>query len=262
MIQVDLSKAPHPRVAAYLVGLLPGLFLEISVALGNGFLLARYLALPLNRYILLAIAIIFAYIIGNAALMFVWLLIFMVFNPTYRLWRRASRLLWTVIRNWAQRRLAGTKAKRRAMLFALYERPFKPRRHLEALGRVHFSLVQKVVESQYGITGPDVKHDWQYWAAVLDRPSRRELRGDLLAMACQACGWAGLAAITLAPQLLNSRFVAFCIFLVSYGCLINLDIVRRQLNPEARATLRIHVLLNQLERSGKVVPIQDAAEEE
>ena len=35
MIKIDLSKAVSPRLAAYFLGLIPGLFFESSLAIGD-----------------------------------------------------------------------------------------------------------------------------------------------------------------------------------------------------------------------------------
>lgn len=67
MINLDLSKALHPRFWDFLPALMPGLFFEISIFLAFPQQIQDRLApAHLERYLQIIIALILAFIIGNA----------------------------------------------------------------------------------------------------------------------------------------------------------------------------------------------------
>src|SRR5271166_4260266 len=75
MIQLDITKALHPRTFGYLAPLMPGLFFEISILL-SGYHSFRDLAgrAQLGYYTSLAVALILAFIIGTGFMLLVRLI--------------------------------------------------------------------------------------------------------------------------------------------------------------------------------------------
>ncbi len=108
MIKVDLSKAISPRVATYALGLIPGVFFESSIAIGNphfaAFVMSRLREIySFGPYALLVLFVASSLFIGLGFFLTAWIAQRLVFFG-FALWRYTIRA--TFGSQWLYRRFA------------------------------------------------------------------------------------------------------------------------------------------------------------
>jgi hypothetical protein len=92
MINVDLTKAFHPKVADWLTPFLPGLFFEICVLLANPqYARQTLMALGAERYVQLFVVFFLAFVIGSVLLQWVRLIQIQFSRLQARLFRREPK---------------------------------------------------------------------------------------------------------------------------------------------------------------------------
>lgn len=102
MIKVDLSKATSPRLGLYLLGLIPGVFFEASIAIGNPHFATSVMSrlheiYSFGSYALLFLFLASGLVIGSAFFSMAWIverLIFSAFGVSRYLVRMTFGFDW------------------------------------------------------------------------------------------------------------------------------------------------------------------------
>jgi len=215
-ISRPVPKNFHP----YLAGLLPGVFLEISILLSDPDCIRRYVCraqsvYSFGHYSLLAIALAVAYFIGTAFILFV------------------SFIQWG--------------------LRVVQMRRFEETQIPDEVTRCWGQVASAQMESRYGIVikGTVPAKEWSTWYDVLWVPTPLALRGDMVGMALHATGWCGLlTALLLTPALRNCYYIGFSLFMVFCGLTNDWWLARRLYDPGVNGVVRTRALLSEF-RPGK-----------
>src|SRR6266851_3615689 len=241
MLNVDVSKVLPRRSLSYLIVFLPGLFFVLSVTLGNPDLTERILSGPKpitnsNRYFETAVALFFAFVIGNGFMLvvsFVYYLWGYVYRFCERLRVGACRYLLLPILN----RVSQLPSLTRSAQKAVSERRPTPWlvRWLSYVNRVlvpiAFPSNQEILDGQkawriiarrllwkrYGIDLNQLGDEWHFLYESVGTPTSEEVRGPLLMMASHAMGWAGVVAMNIAPALRNKYYIGFSAAMLVFG---------------------------------------------
>lgn len=264
MLNLDVSKAIPRTALIYLTALIPGLFFEVSILLGNPELVGHHLAktqqaIPLSPYLQLVIALFLAFIVGTAFMLFVGLIqlvlcylhrllfilkeeltrcaLFPLLNRLFRYRFFASRQRFNLLRN----RVAGRVAD-----------PERPQR---VATQAWHKLAGKILQQRYGLDLRDLAEEWEFLFWSIGTPTDVEWRGHLLMIASEATGWCGLVATLLAPALGNRYYLALCVLFILLGVHHDYWVALRRTNPAAIASRQIRVLLREYEKDREAKPV-------
>lgn len=260
VIHVDLSKLVPRRAYGLVAGLVPGVFFEASVLLGNPNLMRSYvnharLDVGLGYYSCLILALALAWIIGSAFLLFVslgqWLLAGL-YTLRSKMWREACR---RALIPYLTRRLRSQKVTFRRGVVRLLQYAgdkLTPPFRLRELYRASDAAVTALLKKHYGIDRQISHRDWQVWYTLFGRPTSQDMRGDLPMLALHATGWSGVAAaFVVAPALKNPDFLVFSFFLILCGLIHDWFVAARRANPVLNAIVRARAILAELRDAAK-----------
>jgi hypothetical protein len=254
MVNIDLSKAFPHRAFAYALAIVPGLFFEFAVAVGNPSLVASIELTPkqfmkLSPYLEVIGALVFAFLIGNLAMDSVAmiqlalrrLLIFKA-HATLLTYRRIFFPLTARLINrppWNQRRFVV------AAHVYCSKRSYPDDRDAHLARKCWDVVSKKLLLDKYGVAIDDVDNEWQHLFWNLGEVTMVDRRGDILVMALHASAWCGVAAAWIAPRLRNRYFLAFCGLAFLIGLTHDYDVARRLSDPVSLAHARIRAVLRQ-----------------
>jgi hypothetical protein len=262
-INLDLSKALHPRILDVLTAFMPGLFFEICVLVGNPTLVLSLARPPLDRPTSIAIAIVMAFIIGNFFML--WVRFFqLTFSFLLGAWYRFFPPLWKKFLMYLLRArgnppqqswFASFRFLQHAYGRAWDDAPFQDVAH--AWQRIAGRLLK-----YYKIDppAPGTADTWMPWTEALGALEPEDLRGYIMMVASHATGWSGLAAIHFAPALHSRYFLGFCLFSILTGLLHDWRVAYRLCSPEHSWALGVRRTFEELKRTLDKRP--DAQDEE
>lgn len=258
---VDLSKLFPERAYTYLTAFLPGLFFEISILLGNPAFISQLAArggenLRLTGYALLGIALLLAFVIGNAFMIlasFIRYLLTYVYSASRFVGKQLCRWPLKPLLEWLMRKRhfarPGVIKLHQAVVETAYD--FVPN-ELHETWRCWHRIARRLLQVGYGIAPENVTTgEWSilYW--TLGRLTLEDQRGSLVMIASHAIGWSGLAATRIAPRLQHRYYVAFCFFLIFNGLAHDWFMAKRRMNPIAVAYTQIQALLREIRDTQK-----------
>lgn len=265
MIKVDLSRIIPPRLGAYLLGIVPGLFFESSVAIGNPhfavYVISRVQGIyPFAPYALLALFLASGILIGQGFIILAWiadLLIAFVFTC----WRNAIRI--TFGSQWLYRWFAkaqGVPPKQNRFIRLLSHMIFRAR----ALGfssearpvvKCLHVATERLLKIRYGIERGrnfDIWNDgeWGVWYSALGKPLKNFQEAGMAARTFLGCGFAGLTALYALPSLRGAYFIALCSIFTFIGGFISVDLFRWKTNAVRKSMARLQSVLLELSEAG------------
>lgn len=263
MIKIDLSKAIPPRLGTYLVGIIPGLFFESSIAIGNPHFAASVISrvretYPFGPYALLVLFFASGLFIGQGFFLTAWI-VDLVIASAVALWRSAIRI--TFGSQWLYRsfgKMQGVPPKRTIIIRWLSRLIFWARGHefstkaRPVLKCLHIAT-RRLLKVRYGI---DRRHDllddgeWGVWYSALGKPLRGFQEASMVSRTFLACGLAGLAALYASPALRGRYFISLCLIFTFAGCFISVDLVRWRINPVRQSMERLRSVLLELSEAG------------
>jgi hypothetical protein len=260
VIRIDISRAIPPRLGTYLLGIIPGVFFEGSVAIGNPRFAVSVLSrvrdiYPFGPYTLLVLFLTSGLIIGQGFFLAAWIAD-LVITSAFALWRY-------VIRNtfgspWLYRwfgKLQGIPPKRNSFIRWLGRVVFWARgREFSSAARpvlkCLYVAVQRLLRVRYGIErrfgGQWDDGEWGVWYSVLGKPLTDFKEASLSSRTYLGCGLAGFAALYASPTLRVRYFVALCIIFTFAGCFSSVDLARWKFNPVRRSMARLRSVLLEL----------------
>jgi hypothetical protein len=256
MINLDLSKALHPRFWDYLPAFMPGLFFEISIFLAFPQQIHDRLApAHLERYLQIIIALVLAFIIGNAFMCWVRLLQ-MVIRFTARVGIQIRAKLWVKlldyfldVRRFSPSMPPARPGRIRRFLHAAQIKARSVQPALVGIQQAWGKAAIQLLKRRYGIAPPDPilgENEWRAWQSVLGMPKPKIYRGIAFVNATQATGWSGLAAARLAPVLRSSAFLTLSEVLILYGIVVSLFELRRWTNRQSVWSIALYSVLDEI----------------
>jgi hypothetical protein len=243
MINIDLAKALPPRFWGVLTAFLPGLFFEISVVIGNPELIQRVKTpTELDRVSLTIIALVIAFIVGNALMLWVRFL-----QRAFELLYRLARSTWVKFLEYLLR-AKGSPPRLSWFASSRFVNNAYRKVHdsdLEGVQRAWRKAAAQLLSRRYGIEPPSPAHsnEWDAWSSALGNPSPEDFRGLLLIMATHATGWSGLAAAYFGPALRTHFYFAFCLFMIGYGILHDVEVAKWWNDPKYTWAIALRAVL-------------------
>jgi hypothetical protein len=222
-----LSGVLHPRVADVLAAFLPGLFFEGCVALACPQKVQAVLTNSrLDHASQIFLALVFGFILGSAFMLWVrliqrtFLFIAAQFHWLRTIFVEKHLNLWA--NKWQQKSRKelqpGQKPPSPPLWVKFAKAAWRKQEQYHGLStaiKENWDLVATALLRRYGVSAP--RRINSLWANAIGGMPSDELRGFPLIMSLHAAGWAGLAAIRLAPNLSSLPFKSLCLFLIFAG---------------------------------------------
>lgn len=257
MLKINIARVVPPRFAAYLLGIIPGLFFESSVAIGEPHLAASVIArareiYPFGPYGLLIALLASGLFIGQGFLLIAWIADLLIAS-TFALWQYAVRT--TFDSNWLYQRIAklqGTLPRQNAFIRVL-GRVYWPRRHkffFEArpILKCLYIATKQLLKTRYGIERGfhGEENEWGVWYAVLGKSPKVFQEAPIVSRCFLACGLAGFTALYALPPLRHRYFVALSVVFAFPGLITMVNLARWKFNPVKRSLERLQSVLLEL----------------
>jgi hypothetical protein len=220
MIKIDVSKAIPKRLGTYLLGFIPGMVFELTVAFGDPLSAHRMIervkdVYPFQGYALLGLFAISCLIVGQTFFLLAWFTDWII-DFLYRA-QRFLVLRMTLGSDWLYKAVGKLQGMPPNMNFRHLWRPIMWAREK----RVPFEIrpilqcqrmaATQLLKRKFGVTPSKgqwewVDREWQAWLAVLGK-APAGLRESFLTMRTfLGCGIAELAALYIVPTLQNRYF--------------------------------------------------------
>jgi hypothetical protein len=260
MIRVDISRAIPPRLATYLLGIIPGVFFEASVAIGNPCFAAAVLSrvrdiYPFGPYALLVLFLASGLLVGQGFFLAAWIVDLLVASA-FALWRYAIRN--TLGSQWLYRwfgKIQGIPPKQNRSIRLLSRMIFWARgREYSSEARpvlkCLYVAVQRLLRVRYGIDrkfgGQWDDGEWGAWYSVLGKPLKDFQEASMSSRVFLGCGLAGFTALYASPPLRGRYFIALCLVFSFAGCLASVSLARWKFDPVRRSLARLRSVLLEL----------------
>jgi hypothetical protein len=261
MLKIDISKAISPRFGTYLLGIIPGLFFESSIALGQPHLLSWLISrvreiYPFGPYTLLAISLASALFIGQGFFLLAWIVDLLIVAAVV-LWRYAIKI--TLGSGWLYHRfgkLQGTPPKQNVFIRALGRAVFWGRQRtfsFEARPILNclYIATKQLLKTQYGIDRPfgHYSHDaseLQIWSSVLGKPLKDFGEASMVARTFLGSGLAGLTALYALPSLRVWYFLALSLVFTFAGLFTSVNLAWWRFSPVQSSLARLRSVLLEL----------------
>jgi hypothetical protein len=260
MIKINASNLIPKRLGTYLLGIIPGLVFELSIAYANPLAAHEVIdkvrqVYPFQGYALLSILVVSSLIVGQTFYLLAWFSDWLI-DFVYRS-QRYLILRMTLGSDWLYKvvgRLQGMPPKRnvrhlwRIIMWARMKKiPFEIRPVLKCQRMAAMALLKR----KYGMTPSQgqwewVDYEWQAWLAVLGK-APVGLRETFLTMrVLLGCGLSELAAMYLVHGLRNRYFVVMTGVLLAAGCFQSLSLARRRSEPIRSSLTRLLLIMEEL----------------
>ena len=264
-----LSSVLPPRAYAYLSAFLPGFFFEVSICLAQPRFVQELIsrsneAANLGRYPKILIAVFLAFVIGNAFMLWVGVvhrILEFVFRLGRSLWSRLCAWFLPLL-NRLVNRLSASKGWWNRRIPWIQMKIVRPA-HDAAFGFEHDSigarrlwavLTRSLFKNHYSIDlRPDLEQD--EWNALYLASSSAQITrfsDHLLMIVSHALGWSGLAAIRLAPSLMNRNYIGFNLFMIAVGMFYQWRVIRGLNDEHLFGLLRVRALLREIRKGKKI----------
>jgi hypothetical protein len=260
MIKLDLSKTVPPRLGSYFLALIPGVFFESSLAIGNPHFAAAVIARAREIYAFGPYALLFLFLasglfIGEGFFLRAWIA-YLLIASAFVLWRYAIRI--TFGSQWLYRRLAtlqGIPPQQTIFIRSLSKLIFWARqREFSIKARpvvtcLHIATEQ-LLKKRYGIEMASNMHsdgsEWGVWFSSVGEPPKWFSEGRMAARTMLGCGLAGFAALYASPLLRDRYFIVLCSLFAFAGLFVTFDLALWSFNPVRRTLLNLRSVLLEL----------------
>lgn len=260
MIRIDISRAIPPRLGTYLLGIIPGVFFEASVAIGDPHLAALVISrvreiYSFGPYALLVLFITSGLLIGQGFFIAAWIVDLIIIS-TFALWDYAIRI--TFGSQWFYGyfgKLQGTPPKQNSFIRLLSRVVFWARGRdypsaAKPVLKCLYIAVQRVLRVRYGIErkfgGPWDEGEWKVWYLALGKPLKAFQEASASSRVFLGCGLAGFTALRASPLLRGGYFVALCLTFIFAGIFGSVELARWRFNPVRRSMARLRSVLLEL----------------
>lgn len=275
MIKLDFGKAIPPQLAVYLLGIIPGAFFEVSVAIGNPALAASVVSklqnvYPIGHYSVLFLFLASSLFIGEAFLILAWfvdMLVAVAFTSWHYLikFTLGSQWLYKRFCKWQGLPSANTKwsirMAGRVIMWARIPESNSPQ--VQATSECVRIATKQLLMKRYGINLDDRRNwglnsDWNPWYSALGKPLKAVKEASRNSRVFMGCTFAGLAAVRFAPALRGASFATLLTVFAVAGVYISIDLARWRSDTGRFAMERLVSILLEL----AAVTAQEKQEEE
>jgi hypothetical protein len=260
MIKIDASNVVPKRLGTYLLGGIPGLVFELSIAYADPLLAHQAIdhvrqVYPIQAYALLFIFAISCLIIGQTFFLLAWFADWLI-DFLYRA-QRYLLLHLTLGSDWLYRavgRLQGMPPKRnvrRLWRIIMWARQKKVPFEIRPVLKCQRMAATQLLKRRYGVipsAGPWewVDQEWQAWLAVLGKAPAGFREPFLTMRTFLGCGLAELAAMYVVPALRNPYFITMIAVLLAAGCFQSLSLAKYRREPIRSSLTRLLLLMEEL----------------
>ncbi len=260
MIKLDLSRAVPRGLGSYLLAVIPGVFFESSIAIGNPHFAASVISRAREIYAFGPYALLFLFLassllIGEGFFLMAWIT-YLLIAFAFVLWRYAIRT--TFGSQWLYRRfgtLQGIPPKQTIFIRSLSRLIFWARERefsIEArpvLKCLHIATKQ-LLKKRYGIErtwdGHSDGSEWEVWYSAVGEPPKWFSERRMAARTMLGCGLAGFTALYASPLLRERYFIALCSLFAFAGLFATFDLALWSFNPVRRTMLNLRSVLLEL----------------
>lgn len=260
MIKIDLSKVIPKRLGTYLLGFIPGVVFELTVAFGDPVMAHRMIervkdVYPFQGYALLALFAASCLVVGQTFFLLAWFTDWII-DFLYRA-QRYFILHMTLGSHWLYKAVGRLQGMPPKMYFRHIWRPIMWARgkkvpfEIRPILKCQRMAATQLLKRKFGVTPSKgqwewVDREWQAWLAVLGK-APMGLRESFLTMRTfLGCGIAELAALYIVPGLQNRYFVTMSAVLFAAGCLQSFSFVRMRGEPVRASLTRLRTLMEEL----------------
>ncbi|MGA2849538.1 MAG: hypothetical protein ABSE46_11115 [Terracidiphilus sp.] len=270
MIKIDASNVIPKRLGTYLLGLIPGVVFELTVAFGDPLkaheLIERVKQVyPFQAYALLLIFASSCLILGQTFFLLAWFVDWLI-DFFYRSLRYLLLDL-TLGSNWLYKlvgRMQGVPPKpnfRRLWRIIMWARQKKFPFEIRPVLKCQRMAATQILKRKYGVTPSTgafhwVDQEWETWLAVLGKPPAGFRAAFLTMRTFLGCSLAEIAALYSVPALRNQYFLAMAGVLLAAGCFQSLSIARRRWEPMIGSLARLVVLMEELRETNAATPTE------
>jgi len=268
MIKIDASNLIPKRLGVYLLGIVPGLVFELTVAYADPPLAHQMIErarqiYPFQGYALLVVFLASCLIVGQTFFLLAWFADWLI-DFLYRA-QRYLLVHLTLGSDWLYKalgRLQGMPPRRnirhlwRIVMWARMKKaPFEIRPVLKCQRMAGTRLLKR----KYGVTPSKgqwewVDQEWQAWLAVLGK-APVGFRETFLAMrTVLGSGFAALVAMSIEPVLWNRYFGTLTGVLLTAGCFQSLSLAKRRREPIRFSLTRLLLLMEELAETNRPNP--------
>jgi hypothetical protein len=255
MLKIDISKVISPRFGTYLFGIVPGLYFESSIALGQPHfaisLISRVREIyPFGPFALLGVFLASALFIGQGFFLLAWIVELLIVS-VFAVWRYAIKM--TLGSDWLYRcfgKLQGMPPKQNLLIRALGKAMFWGRRHnfsFEArpILKCLYIATKQLLKTQHGIdrTFRRDESEWGVWYIVLGKPLKDFGEASMVAKTFLATGLAGLTALYALPSLRVRYFLALSLVFTLAGLFTAVNLALWRFNPAKLSLARLRSVL-------------------
>ena len=261
MIKIDVSNAIPKRLWTYLLGIIPGLLFELSLAFGDPHLANLMIdrakqIYPFQPYALLILFVASCLLVGQVFFLLAWFADILI-GSVYRFRRYFIQV--TLGSDWLYRafgRLQGFPPKRNILIRSLSRMVMwgRDKRFTFATRPVlkcHRSAATQLLIRRYGITprqgpGGAVDLEWQVWLSMLGKQSPAFREAFLTMRTFLGCGLAELSALYIAPALWNRYCAALSVVFIASGCVQSWGLAKLKHDPMQHLLARLVSVLVEL----------------
>jgi len=260
MIKLDLTRVFPPRLGGYFLALIPGMFFESSIAIGNPHFAESVISRAREIYTFGPYALLFLFLasslfIGEGFFLIAWIA-YLLINFTFVLWRFVIRI--TFGSQWLYRyfgKLQGMPPKQTVFIRSLSKLIFRARqRQFSIKARpvlicLHIATKQ-LLKKRYGIEMPwqfsEQGGDWGVWYSALNEPPTWLAEPRMASRTLLALGLSGFTALYALPVLRAWYFIVLCSLFAFAGLFATFDLALWSQNAVSRSMANLRSILIQL----------------
>jgi hypothetical protein len=261
MIKIDVSNAIPRKFGTYLLGVIPGLLFELSLAFGDPHLAQLMIdrakqIYPFQPYALFILFVVSCLVVGEAfflASRFADLLIGSVYGFERSFIRATFGSDWLYS---AFGRLQGFPPKRNTFIRSLsrvvtWGRKKRFPIEVKPVLDCQRSAATQLLIRRYGINPGKgsrqwINLEWQVWLSIVGKQPSGFLEALLAMRTFLACGLAELSALYISSALRNRYFVAIALVFIASGCVQSLGFAKLRYDPMRYSLNRLASVLAEL----------------
>ena len=254
---LDLSKAPHPRIADFLLTFIPGFLFEVFLIVGNPELVHRVVqralaAVPVHYAVGVAAAIALAYCIGATLFVFQRFVVFLMSRVYLWRWRRVEArrkmIKEKVMASGKADGVPSVDAKTTTLAAQVLTKEMDETAMRHTLEMIRLRLGDEVLKRRYGLEALNspTPEKIEAWRLLLRNPTPEEERGNQGIRALTATVYGGIICLFLAPQLCHAVLLCVFGFILFIGLWHDYGIVDRWFRTVPRTYWEIVGLLREL----------------
>ena len=270
MIKIDAAKLFPKRLGAYLLGFIPGVVFELTVAFGDPVMAHRMIervkdVYPFQGYALLALFAASCLVVGQTFFLLAWFTDWII-DFLYRA-QRYLILHMTLGSHWLYKAVGKLQGMPPKMYFRHLWRPIMWARgkkvpfEIRPILRCQRMAATQLLKRKFGVTPSKgqwewVDQEWHAWLAVLGKVPTGLRESFLTMRIVLGCGIAELAALYIVTALQNRYFVTMSTVLFAAGCFQSFTFVRMRSEPRASLT-RLRTLMEELTEVSRTTSKED-----